>query len=72
MKKFSTEENDAIKMAREMRPRASQRTLAKILHVDARLGVGDYGSLWGRSEASIYSAIRRFDAKSRYAKAAIG
>lgn len=55
------EELDAIVAARKADPKVGAKTLAKQLYADNGLG----GSLMGRTFYSIYSVIRRYDAKQK-------
>lgn len=56
--RFTSRETDALKSARGLFPSISQRGLAKKLY-DEHEGIGS--ELNNRSEASIYSSLRRVD-----------
>lgn len=64
-KPFNTNENDAIALARRMNPGDSQRGLANFIVKNMQTNtLSVYNALKGRTEASVYSAIRRHDAST--------
>lgn len=60
---YSDQEQHALIEARLLHPNTPQRTLARILFEDAPTTTTSGRQLLGRSEQSIYAALRRCDKK---------